>query len=436
MGIDAGFDMVPRLSNGATDKKKWQSFIKSIQELYQNDDLVEAKPNYIVFKAGERYLDEVTQVAKAHFGSRVHEWNDGTDIWRVYDWGEVIDSFQCYDQLETPTSIAQDVIETGPTNEPNLEIFSVQPVQDKGRGLVASANIEKGTRILSEKPLLINSSMSSVTSMEDDIAAKLKALSKTEQRLFLSLHNNFPGKHPFSGITKTNALPCGPDSPVGGVYPTICLINHSCLPNAHNSWNSDAKRETIHAIRPIKAGEEITISYDEGDPSGPRRAHLKNTFGSDCNCSVCILPSAELEASDNRRRQIQLLDEAIGDPGRVMMRPEDSLADCHSLLQILQEEYKSGPSALSARLYYDAFQICIIHCDQARASAFAERGHGARVACEGEDSPETLRIKSMMENPARHRNFGASKRWRTAKGLVPKGLDADEFEKWLWRRAG
>lgn len=56
MGIDAGFDMVPRLSKGVLDKQNWQSFIKAIKEHYQDDDLVEVKPNYIVFKAGEHPL--------------------------------------------------------------------------------------------------------------------------------------------------------------------------------------------------------------------------------------------------------------------------------------------------------------------------------------------------------------------------------------------
>ena len=137
----------------------------------------------------------------------------------------------------------------------NLPLFSIQPVLGKGKGLVARFNVEKGKRILSEKPLFITSNWSSMSQMESNLAAKLKALSKTEQRQFLSLHNNFPGKHPFSGIVRTNALPCGPDSEIGGVYPTICLINHSCLPNAHNSWNIDTECETIHAIRFIKEGK-------------------------------------------------------------------------------------------------------------------------------------------------------------------------------------
>ena len=108
--------------------------------------------------------------------------------------------------------------------------------------------------------------------------------------------------------------------------------------------------------------------------------------------------------------------------------PEESLADCHSLLQVLEEEYKGSAGVLIARLYYDAFQISISRGDPARASTFAERGFRSRVMCEGEDS-QRQQIKSLRENPARHRNFGASNRWKTAKELVPKGLDTDGFEK-------
>ncbi len=141
-----------------------------------------------------------------------------------------------------------------------MQLFEIQSVPGKGK------------RILCEKPLFTTPNMSPRSVMEGNIVTKLKALSKTEQRQFLSLHNNFHGQYPFSGIVKTNALPCGPDSVMGGVYPTICLINHSCLPNAHHNWNSDERCETIHAIRYIKAGEEITISYDKGGPSDSRRS--------------------------------------------------------------------------------------------------------------------------------------------------------------------
>ncbi|KAI9715689.1 MAG: hypothetical protein M1812_005841 [Candelaria pacifica] len=137
MGIDAGFDMVPRLSKGVVDRKNWQSFIKIIRNRYTNDDLVEVKPNYIVFKAGEHpllpfkghkflrfsskisgshakgveeYIDTITRIAKVNFGSRVQYWNEAFDEWGVYDWQEVHNSFESYeqpDEPEIPTSIAQ-----------------------------------------------------------------------------------------------------------------------------------------------------------------------------------------------------------------------------------------------------------------------------------------------------------------------------------------
>lgn len=126
MGIDAGFDMVPRLSKGAVDKHNWQSFIKIIKERYQNDDLVEIKPNYIVFKAGEHpqlpfeghkflrfsskisgshakgiedYIDLVTTIARVSFGSRIRRWNEAADNWGFYNWTEVHDSIKSYQQV-------------------------------------------------------------------------------------------------------------------------------------------------------------------------------------------------------------------------------------------------------------------------------------------------------------------------------------------------
>ena len=126
MGIDAGFDMVPRLSKGAVDRHNWQSFIKIIKERYQNDDRVEVKPNYIVFKAGEHpllpfeghkflrfssktsghhakgvedYIDTVTRVAQVNFGSRVRYWDEALDQRGFYDWREVHDSFKSYEQV-------------------------------------------------------------------------------------------------------------------------------------------------------------------------------------------------------------------------------------------------------------------------------------------------------------------------------------------------
>ncbi|KAF7933477.1 hypothetical protein EAE99_003362 [Botrytis elliptica] len=440
MGVDAGFDMYPRLSKGIVDRHNWGRFIELIKEYYKDDTQVEIKPNYIIFKAGEHpqlpfeghkfllfsskvsgsiaadtnvesYIDTVTGFAQANFGYRVWFWHEGADQSGVYNWTEVHESIRSYqqlqpDKLETPSSIAQLLSGTDPIAELGIAPFEIKHIIGKGKGLVARVNISKGTRIICEKPLLKAGPMPH-DELEAFLATKLKAMSRESQRQFLSLHNNFPGKNPFSGIFKTNALPCGSGSPIGSIYPTVCLINHSCMPNAHNSWDSAKEHETIHAIRSIERGAEVTISYDYGGTS----------------------------SDDNRRTQIKNLDDAIGDPFRMKSNPQESLRDCYSLIQVLDQEFDGCTDRLIARPYYDAFQISIAHGDQARASILAERAYKARVICEGEDSPETLRAKSLALKPAVHNSFGVySRKWKSARDSVPKGLDTIQFDRWLFRQ--
>ncbi|KAL7917056.1 hypothetical protein ACQKWADRAFT_307697 [Trichoderma austrokoningii] len=466
MGIDAGFDMDPPLSKGVVDKQNWGRFIDVIKEQYKNDTQVEIMPNYINFKAGEhpklpfeghkflrfssqisgtiasssgveRYINTITRAARAHFGSRVQYWNEGADQYGVHDWKEVHESIKSYEQpddLEIQPNIAQFLSDADPIKEQGITLFEIQDIPGRGGGIIARFNIPKGTRIICEKPLLTVGPMSP-HKLESFIAKELKGMSKTSQRQFLSLHNNFRGSNPFSGIFRTNALPCGPGSPIGGIYPTACFINHCCIPNAHNNWNGAEGHETIYATRSIEKGEEITIFYDRGGGSKERRAFLKDAFGFQCDCSGCCLPPDLLKASDNRRMQIQRLDKAIGNSFRMMNNPHESLSDCNLMLNVLDQEFDGCASAMIARLYYDAFQISIAHGDQARASIFAERAYEARLICEGEDSPATLRVKSLAVKPADHSSFKVfSRKWQTTKDSVPKGLNTVQFNKWLFRQ--
>ncbi|KAH8727791.1 hypothetical protein GQ44DRAFT_737973 [Phaeosphaeriaceae sp. PMI808] len=393
MGADAGFDMVPRLSRGFVDRHNWDRFIGSIKELYKDDDMVEIKPNYIVFKAGEHpmlpfeghkflcfsakitgsvtecvesYIDTVFEIARCHFGSRVRYWNELSDRYGEYGWNEIHESIRSYEQVDKPekhSTIASLITGVDPIKELSIPLFEVKDIPGKGRGLVARFNISVGTRIICEKPLL-----------ERSIAAKLKALPKTSQREFLSLHNNYPGmKYPFSHTFKTNALPCGPDSAIGGVYPTMCLMNHSCIPNSQHSWDSKAKHETIYAVRPIEVGDEITICYDSGGT-------YDESFGFNCNCFGCSRPSAERQESDARYQMIQALDNAIGNPLRMQSSPEKSLEDCQSLLQLLEDEYDGYPGVLGARLYYDAFQSYLRRGGESRSTGNAITYAKARIS--------------------------------------------------------
>ena len=135
MGIDAGFDMYPRLSQGAVDRQNWGRFIDFIKQHYRDDTQVEVKPNYIEFKAGEHptlpfeghkflrfsskvsgptaaatnvesYIGTVTRIAVTQFGSRIRRWHEAADVFGVYDWSEVNESLRSYEQVGGPSPIS------------------------------------------------------------------------------------------------------------------------------------------------------------------------------------------------------------------------------------------------------------------------------------------------------------------------------------------
>lgn len=309
--------------------------------------------------------------------------------------------------------------------------YKITDIPGKGKGVIATRSIKPGALILSEPPLFTTESLQNPATFEQDLGKIVKGLSKDGQRAFLSLHNNNPGPQPFSNIVRSNGYPLGPNSDVGAIFPLVARLNHSCRPNAQHVWISKRGLEVVHAVREVKEGEELTLSYSVGGPSGPRRASLKEYFGFDCHCELCSLPVDQLKASDERLTKAQKLDEAIGDPKRVRHLPDRALADCRTLLGIYEAE---GIFDLRLpRLYYDAFQICAMHSDEARAGIFAQRCADARRVCEGEESEEGEAMAGLAKKPSGFENFGATKKWKSAVGDLPEVKYGEKFEDWVWR---
>lgn len=98
-----------------------------------------------------------------------------------------------------PKSPAIMEIDAGFQRELEIPLFEIKDIPGKGKGLVARSDIPIGTRILCEEPLLIIQPKPN-EELELLLAAKLKAMPNVSQRQFLSLHNNFPGRYPLSGI--------------------------------------------------------------------------------------------------------------------------------------------------------------------------------------------------------------------------------------------
>jgi hypothetical protein len=72
-----------------------------------------------------------------------------------------------------------------------------------------------------------------------------------------------------------------------GIYLKAACFNHSCSPNAFQSFDSKL-RISIRALRDIRKSEEITVSYiDLSRPTWWRRSELYDGYNFICNCDRC-----------------------------------------------------------------------------------------------------------------------------------------------------
>lgn len=82
-------------------------------------------------------------------------------------------------------------------------------------------------------------------------------------------------------------------------------MNHHCLPNAFTRTNQSTLAMEVAALRDIKGGEEIFISYldpNAESSSARRQKALSSGWGFSCQCSICR--GKGVAKSDARREKI------------------------------------------------------------------------------------------------------------------------------------
>ena len=119
-----------------------------------------------------------------------------------------------------------------------------------------------------------------------------------------------------------------------GLSIQISRFIHSCKPNAFNSEFNE-----VWAIRNIKAGQEITISYKEGDglfglKTTQNRQKILQDWGFTCVCEFCQ------ESDDDERTTIQSeIQELIRELEN--LRPETP-EKCRKMIDTYKQLYKLG----------------------------------------------------------------------------------------------
>lgn len=132
-------------------------------------------------------------------------------------------------------------------------------------------------------------------------------MNPTESRLLkvLQIHSFSP--QPNCLVDPENQLKGPVSSGACGLYPLTALFNHECAPSAVFSTYADVM--VVRARTPIKAGEEIYISYQIYElPYETRQKKLSTHFPSgSCQCQLCV--EDEADGLQNRRKRLQLLEQ-------------------------------------------------------------------------------------------------------------------------------
>lgn len=204
-------------------------------------------------------------------------------------------------------------------------LYELRNTDEKGYGLFATVNIPIGTRIICEAPL-IRISENSVHLAWGPYCR----LSNAQKAAFDKLHSYKSGTIDFKWVSRHQLIDLTDDSLdeddveemvaervrvlstfaannfVTGeglsVFETAARLNHSCVPNVHHSFNPNLGKQTVHAARPIQAGEELLTNYLGSPatyyPQAQRVQMLQHSYGFTCLCPACSDSSG---TSDGRR---------------------------------------------------------------------------------------------------------------------------------------
>jgi len=118
-----------------------------------------------------------------------------------------------------------------------LNSYVVRSISKKDQELIATQTISKDTRILSEKSIFtVSEKENNFDLVNQKIVNKLKRVSKHNQRVFLSFHNNFQDfLNLFFDIVKINILPLDSGATESGLFLEISKINYACLSNCQHT---------------------------------------------------------------------------------------------------------------------------------------------------------------------------------------------------------
>lgn len=297
------------------------------------------------------------------------------------------------------------------THEAYTSPFFVADLPGKGKGLLASRDIQQGERLLCEKPLFVVPRQIS-SSPSAFIAGSLAKLGRDEQEAFFNLsyvnlpQHLDPDEHQDEvklAIFQTNAVAAGDGV---GIFPKMARINHGCSSafNAVYTWREKEGTLCVHALKAIGRGEELLTSYMDSKRSRHhRRAFLAEHYGFECQCSVCSLPLEDSRASDKRLEAILEAYQRLASWEQGRISGTDAIAHARRVWQLGEEE---GYWSERGRLAADAAWVAAAHSEAAEVAEWAQIAAQWYTYEVGVDSEQVAEMQQVALQPERHRAWG------------------------------
>lgn len=210
-------------------------------------------------------------------------------------------------------------------------MVEVRSAGDLGKGIFAIHDIARGTRIISEAPLLVVKPQWGPETLEKQVkefCVAVRALSAREletlddldrsqsrpndktQQVICQWHDKHGDKQGRKLNTRNLRRATSRTmtrfsifmiNKVGmvrreGLFTLHSRVNHSCSPNVAKSYNPTIKRLTVHATRDIKKGDQIFTDYADGTlhSKAYRQTWLEGDWGFVCQCRACTNPEDKL----------------------------------------------------------------------------------------------------------------------------------------------
>ena len=221
------------------------------------------------------------------------------------------------------------------------------------------------------------------------------------------------GGHKIVDIIATNSFqmnldPTGKDQNAHhyGNYPEVSRLNHDCRPNVAFYIDKNTLTHTSTVVRPLKAGEELTISYL--DPLKPRdeRIHRANlAWGFGCTCAQCSLPEPLSAKSDERLVEIAAIEGKLSDVynKEVSVKMLDRLAKLYKSERL--DTKLASPYTLLA-LNYNMLG------EEKKARKYAKLAHEAVVVEHGDGTGDAVAMLELAGNPSGHFTWRARLKMR------------------------